>query len=74
MALSRVLAGRVVFALQVLLGDLHIAQGHADVFVAQQFPQHWEADPEPQHLGCKRMAQPMGYHMSGATGTLGGLG
>ena len=30
------LAGAVKFTLQVLLGDLDVAQGHANIFVAQQ--------------------------------------
>jgi hypothetical protein len=74
MRLSCLLAGLVEFALQVLLGDLHIAQGHADVFVAEQLHQGREADPQPHHLGGIRMAQPMGCYRSGATGSLGGLG
>ena len=74
MRLSRILAGLVEFALQVLLGDLHIAQGHADVFVAEQLHQRREADPQPHHLGGIGMAQAMGRHRSGATGSLGGLG
>ena len=37
--------GLVEFALQVLLGDLHIAQGHGDVFVAQQLHECRKARP-----------------------------
>jgi hypothetical protein len=35
MRLSRILAGSVELALQVLLRDLDIAQGHADILVPQ---------------------------------------
>ena len=51
MRLGHILAGLVEFALQVLLGDLHIPQGHADVFVTEQLHERREADPEPKHLG-----------------------
>ena len=51
MRMGSILAGLVEFALQVLLGDLHIPHGHADVFVAEQLHQRREADSEPEHLG-----------------------
>lgn len=74
MGSRRFLAGFVKFALQVLLGDLHIAQGHPQGRVAEQLHQCREADPEPEHLGRKRMAKTMGSHVSGATGPPGSLG
>ena len=37
-ALCRILAGQVELALQVLLGDLEIAQGHPDLFMALMWP------------------------------------
>jgi len=73
MGSRRFLAGLVEFALQVLLGDLHIAQGHPQGRVAEQLHQCREADPKPEHLGRKRMAKAMGIHLGGATGPLGGL-
>ena len=36
MGLGRILASRVELALQILLRDLHVAHGHADIFVSQQ--------------------------------------
>ena len=53
MRLRRMLAGRVELALQVLLGDLHIAQRHADIFVAEQLHQSGKADTETEHLRGK---------------------
>jgi len=44
------LARSMKLALQVLLGDMHVAQGHADVFVAQQPHQSGKADAETEHL------------------------
>jgi hypothetical protein len=35
MWLCRVVVGLVIFALQVLLGDLNIAQSHANIFVTE---------------------------------------
>ena len=57
MGSRRFLAGFVEFALQVLLGDLHVAQGHPQGRVAEQLHQCREADPKPEHLGGKRMAK-----------------
>jgi hypothetical protein len=48
--LGGALAGGVELSLQVLLGDLHVAQGRADVFVAEQLHQSGEADAEAEHL------------------------
>jgi len=74
MRMRCILAGLVELALQVLLGDLHIQQGHADVFMAEQFLQCWEANPQPQHLGRERMPQAVGRYMAGAARALCGLG
>jgi len=35
MRMSCILTGLVEFALQVLLSDFHVAQGHADIFVPE---------------------------------------
>jgi hypothetical protein len=35
------------------LGDLDIAQGHVDVFVAEQLHESGKADTEAEHLGGK---------------------
>jgi len=50
-AVGRVLACAMELALQILLGDLEVAQGHADVFVPQQLHESREADAETEHLG-----------------------
>ena len=49
-AVGCVLACAMKLALQILLGDLEVAQGHADVFVPQQLHESWEADAETEHL------------------------
>lgn len=59
--------GLMEFALQVLLGDEHISQGHADVFVPEQLHESWKTNPEPEHLGGKSVTKPMGRHMGRAT-------
>jgi hypothetical protein len=41
----------VELALQILLGDLEIAQGHADVFVPQELHESGKTDTETEHLG-----------------------
>jgi hypothetical protein len=43
--MGRILSRLMEFALQVLLGNLHIRQGHADVFMSEQLHERWEADP-----------------------------
>jgi len=52
-------AGELKITLQVLLSDLEIAQGHADISVTEQFHQGRQADSEPEHLCGKAMAQMM---------------
>ena len=53
---SRVLASRVEFALQIVLGDLHVAHGHANIFVPQQLHQSGKADTEAEHLRSEAVA------------------
>jgi hypothetical protein len=48
--LCRLLAGQVKFALEVLLEDLDIAQGRADVFVPEQLHQSRQTDAQTEHL------------------------
>ena len=45
-----ILPGQVKFALRVLLGDLEIAQSHADVFVPEQLHDGRQADAQTEHL------------------------
>ena len=56
--LRRVQAGAVKFALQVLLSDLYITQGHADVFVSQQLHESGQADAEAEHHSCEGVIMP----------------
>jgi hypothetical protein len=65
MRLSRTLAGGVELSLRILLGDLHIPQSHADVFVAQQLHQSGEADAEAEHLRGEGVPQPVRRHRAG---------
>jgi hypothetical protein len=67
MGMGCIVTGLMEFALQVLLGDEHISQGHADVFVPEQFHERWKANPEPEHLSCESVTQPMWRHMGSAT-------
>ena len=54
--LGRVLAGQVKLALEVLLSDLQIAQGHADVVVSQQLHEGGQADTQAEHFRGVGMA------------------
>jgi hypothetical protein len=58
--LGCILANLVEFALQVLLRDLHLSQGQANVFVAEQLHERREADSQPQPVGGVGMSQPRG--------------
>jgi hypothetical protein len=49
-AVRCVLACAMELALQILLSDFEITQGHADVFVSQQLHESGEADAETEHL------------------------
>lgn len=44
--MEAVLASEVKFALQVLLGNLEVPQGHGDVFVPQQLHESGQADAQ----------------------------
>ena len=72
--LDGILASQAKFPLQVLLGDLYIAQGHADVFVSQQFHQSRKADTEAQHRGCVAVSQTMRVNRGGAIRATGSVG
>jgi len=67
MEMGCVLAGLMEFALQILLGDEHVAQGHADVCVPEQLHESGQANPQPEHLSGKSVPKPMGRHMARAT-------
>jgi hypothetical protein len=48
--LRGVLASEVKFALQVLLSDFEIEQGHVDIFVSQELHEGRKADAKAQHF------------------------
>ena len=48
--LRRVLASPVELALQIRLGDLQIAKGHADAFVPHQFLESGQANSATKHV------------------------
>ena len=47
----------VIFTLQVVLRNLDVAHGHANVAMAKDFLQNREADAGPQHHGGESMPQ-----------------
>ena len=67
MELGCILTCLMEFALQILLSDEHIAQGHADVFVPEQFHEGWKANAKPEHLGGVSVPQPMWRHVGRAS-------
>ena len=50
MRMSGILASQMKFALQIRLGDFRIAQGHTDIFVAEQLHESGKANSESEHL------------------------
>src|SRR5437016_6819843 len=58
---------------QVLLGDLHVEQRHADIFMAQQFHKRRKADAEPDHLRGIAVAESMRGDVIGAAYSNGQL-
>ena len=63
---GRVLASLVELALQILLRDLHVAHGHADIVVSQQFHESGEADTEAEHLRSEAVPQTVRRDGAGA--------
>ncbi len=72
MGLGRIAASGVELALQVLLGDLYITQGHADVFVTEQLHQSGKTDTQADHLRGIAVPQLVRRHRTGA-GSFSGL-
>ena len=69
-----ILAGQVELALQVLLGDLEIAQSHADVFVPEQLHERRQADAQTEHLSGVGVPQLVKRHAGRAAGSCGSIG
>src|SRR6516165_6134240 len=57
---SSFLSSGVKFALQVLLRDVEINQGHVDIFVPQQLHEGGQTNTEAQHGGCEGVSQAVG--------------
>ena len=70
------MAGTVELALQIRLGDLQIAKGHADVFVPHQFFQGGQANPAAEHVRGPGVAQAVRRDRAGigTTRSLGEIG
>ena len=73
MNLDGVFAGEMKLALEVSLGDLHVAHGHADAFVSQQIHEGRKADVEADHFRGIGVAEAVGSNVIGATRLLCGL-
>ena len=56
MGLGGIVASGVELALKILLRDLHVAHGHADVVVPQQSHESGKADTEAEHLRSEAVA------------------
>jgi hypothetical protein len=66
-------ASEVKFALQVLLCDLHIAQGHVDVFVTEQSHESRQADAQAQHFASEGVTKAVRGDRAGAMGVSGSV-
>ena len=73
MWMGGVLTGLMEFALQILLGNLHVPQAHVDFFVPQEPHESGKAHSELEHLGRETVPQSVRCQMGGATGALGSL-
>jgi len=62
------LTGAVKFALQILLRDVEIPEGHADIFVSQQLHESGQTDTEAQHGGCESVPQAVRSNRGSAAG------
>ena len=67
------MASTVELALQIRLGDLQIAKGHADVFVPHQFLQRYQTNPAAEHVRGPGVAQAVRRDRAGV-GTARSLG
>ena len=50
--MSGVNSGQVELALEILLGDLEILQGHVRALMTEEFHHRGKTDTRPQHLRC----------------------
>jgi hypothetical protein len=74
MRMNCILTGLMEFALQVLLGDLQVSQGHPDVLVPEELHESRKANSEPKHFGRETVPKAVRCHMGGATSPLRMLG
>ena len=71
---SGFLSSAVKFALQVLLRNVEIEQGHVDIFVPQQLHEGGQTDTEAQHGGCEGVSQAVGSNRGCADGGASSVG
>ena len=69
-----ILTCQVELSLQVLLSDLDIAQGHTDVFVAEQLHERRQADAHTEHFSGVGVPELVRRHVGRAVGSCGGIG
>ena len=69
--LSNVLTSFIELALQVLLGNLDVAQRHVGSAMAEQLHQRWQADTCPQHGGGKGVPHLMRNNVGLDSGLVG---
>jgi hypothetical protein len=62
---GHVLAGQMVLLLEVVLGDLDVAESHFEGLVTEQVHESGKADAGPKHGCCIGMPKPMGRNASG---------
>jgi hypothetical protein len=60
--------------LPVELNHFDIAQGHADVFVAQHLHERRQTDTEADHFRSEGVPQPVRSYPAGAPGSPSGFG
>ena len=70
---SDALASAVKLALQVLLRDVEIAQGHADVCVSQQLHESGQTDTQAQHGSCEGVSKAVGGNRGSAASGAGSV-
>ena len=71
--LRRILTSEVELALEILLGDLHVAQGHTDVCVPQQLHESGKTNTAAEHVRGKAVAQLVRDHTAGAVCSCSGM-
>src|SRR5260370_27699916 len=74
MRLGGTVASRVELALQILLRDLHIAHGHADITVSEQLHESGKTNTEAEHLRSEAVPQAVWRDRAGTACPVSSLG